>query len=90
MAGARRGRGRDRGPGRGVRRLGRELVEHGSHEHCGRDDRVDRRRRYHAPTDAGDVKKVAFFGFWKSNSFTQAVAKAVREETEKLGASSST
>jgi ribose transport system substrate-binding protein len=39
-----------------------------------------------APADAGDVKKVAFFGFWKSNSFTQAVAKAVREETEQLGA----
>ena len=32
------------------------------------------------------MKKVAFFGFWKSNSFTQAVAKAVRDETEKLGA----
>jgi ribose transport system substrate-binding protein len=38
------------------------------------------------PTEAGDVKKVAFFGFWKSNSFTQAVAKAVRERTEALGA----
>ena len=41
---------------------------------------------YEAPTEAGDVQKVAFFGFWKSNSFTQAVAKAVREQTEKLGA----
>lgn len=39
-----------------------------------------------APADAGDVKKVAFFGFWKSNSFTQAVAKAVKDETEALGA----
>ncbi len=27
-----------------------------------------------APTEAGNVKKLAFFGFWKSNSFTQAVA----------------
>jgi ribose transport system substrate-binding protein len=41
---------------------------------------------FEAPTEAGDVKKVAFFGFWKSNSFTQAVAKAVRAQTEKLGA----
>lgn len=38
-----------------------------------------------APTDAGKVKKLAFFGFWKSNSFTQAFAKAVQTETEKLG-----
>jgi ribose transport system substrate-binding protein len=38
-----------------------------------------------APTEAGTVKKLAFFGFWKSNSFTQAVAKAVQAETEKLG-----
>jgi len=37
------------------------------------------------PTEAGKVKKLAFFGFWKSNSYTQAVAAAVREETEKLG-----
>ncbi len=37
------------------------------------------------PTEAGKVKKVAFFGFWKSNSFTQAFAKAVREEAESLG-----
>jgi ribose transport system substrate-binding protein len=41
---------------------------------------------FEPPTEAGDVKKVAFFGFWKSNSFTQAVAKAVRERTEALGA----
>jgi ribose transport system substrate-binding protein len=41
---------------------------------------------FEPPTEAGDVKKVAFFGFWKSNSFTQAVARAVREQTEKLGA----
>jgi ribose transport system substrate-binding protein len=41
---------------------------------------------YEPPTEAGDVQKVAFFGFWKSNSFTQAVAKAVRERTEALGA----
>ena len=38
-----------------------------------------------APTEAGAVKKLAFFGFWKSNSFTQAVAAAVKAETEKLG-----
>lgn len=38
-----------------------------------------------APADAGTVKKLAFFGFWKSNSFTQAFASAVQSETEKLG-----
>jgi ribose transport system substrate-binding protein len=38
-----------------------------------------------APTEAGKVKKLAFFGFWKSNSYTQAVAAAVRAETERLG-----
>jgi ribose transport system substrate-binding protein len=38
-----------------------------------------------APADGGEVKKVAFFGFWKSNSFTQAFAAAVKAETEKLG-----
>ena len=38
-----------------------------------------------APADGGKVKKLAFFGFWKSNSFTQAFAAAVQSETEKLG-----
>jgi ribose transport system substrate-binding protein len=37
------------------------------------------------PTEAGEVKKLAFFGFWKSNSYTQAVASAVRAEAERLG-----
>lgn len=37
------------------------------------------------PTEAGKVKKLAFFGFWKSNSYTQAFAKSVQAETEKLG-----
>lgn len=37
------------------------------------------------PTEAGKVKKVAFFGFWKTNSFTQAAAAGVKAETDKLG-----
>lgn len=53
-----------------------------------------------APTDAASssaapapepganevVKKVAFFGFWKTNSFTQAVLKGVEEGAAEIGA----
>jgi len=31
------------------------------------------------------VKKIAFFGFWKSNSFTQAVLDGVKQAAEKAG-----
>lgn len=35
---------------------------------------------------AGSVKKIAFFGFWKSNTFTQAVLSGVKAEAAKSGA----
>lgn len=38
-----------------------------------------------APSEAA-VKKIAFFGFWKSNSFTQAVLKGVQDAAAKVGA----
>lgn len=43
-----------------------------------------------APTSSAapeqKVKKIAFFGFWKSNSFTQAVLKGVQEGGAAIGA----
>ncbi len=41
-----------------------------------------------APAPAGNevVKKVAFFGFWKTNSFTQAVLKGVEAGSAEIGA----
>ncbi len=38
-----------------------------------------------APTAAGKVKKIAFFGFWKSNSFTQGVFQGVKGAASPLG-----
>ncbi|MGI9197339.1 MAG: sugar ABC transporter substrate-binding protein [Candidatus Nanopelagicales bacterium] len=40
-----------------------------------------------APAPANEVvKKVAFFGFWKTNSFTQAVLKGVQDGAAEIGA----
>src|SRR5665647_842712 len=40
-----------------------------------------------ASTTAGHaVKKIAFFGFWKSNSFTKAVLDGVKQAADKAGA----
>ncbi len=34
---------------------------------------------------SGDVETIAFFGFWKSNSFTQAVLAGVQEQADAAG-----
>lgn len=40
-----------------------------------------------AMEDAGDVSNIAFFGFWKTNSFTQAVLAGVEEAATAAGVS---
>lgn len=40
-----------------------------------------------AVSAAGDVSNIAFFGFWKTNSFTQAVLAGVEEAASAAGAS---
>jgi ribose transport system substrate-binding protein len=39
-----------------------------------------------AIASAGDVSNIAFFGFWKTNSFTQAVLTGVQEAAAEAGA----
>ena len=38
-----------------------------------------------SPAASSDVKKIAFFGFWKSNSFTQAVLAGVQKAADAAG-----
>lgn len=39
-----------------------------------------------SPSAGHSVKKIAFFGFWKSNSFTKAVLDGVKQAADKAGA----
>ncbi len=54
---------------------------------CGSSSSSDTTSSTASSTTAGQtVKKIAFFGFWKSNSFTQAVLDGVKQAADKAGA----